>query len=314
VTYSIVARCPDTGMLGIGIASHVLAVGRVAAYVEPALGAVATQSLVLMAHGDRTLVGMRAGLDPAEALAQSLALDESPGVRQVGAVAMDGSVAAHTGDGCIPYAGHVLGDGFAAQANMMANAGVPEAMAEAFTASAGQALVDRLLAALDAAEAVGGDIRGRQSAALVVAAPELTGDPLVDRIVDVRVDDSSEPLAELRRLARLALANQRLDVADGLMGAGDVAGAAVAYREATEMAPDYLEFSFWQAAAMADAGDPDEAQAAWAAVEASDEQHRWVDLLRRSVECGLLTGRAVEVLLGESPSQPETGAPVPDQP
>jgi uncharacterized Ntn-hydrolase superfamily protein len=297
VTYSIVARCPDTGMLGIGIASHVLAVGRVAPYVEPALGAVATQSLVLMAHGHRTLAGMRAGLDPQQALDQSLALDETPQVRQVGAVAADGSGAAYAGEGCIPYAGHVLGDGFTAQANMMANPGVPEAMAEAFTATRDEPLVDRLLAALDAAEAVGGDIRGRQSAALLVAGPEMSGDPLVDLVVDVRVDDDPEPLRELRRLARLALANQRLDVADGLMGAGDLAGAAHAYREATELAPDYLEFWFWQAASLADAGNPDEARQAWATLAASGDEARWVDLLRRCVQCGLLHPRAVEVLL-----------------
>jgi uncharacterized Ntn-hydrolase superfamily protein len=297
VTYSIVARCPDTGMLGIGIASHVLAVGRVATYVEPALGAVATQSLVLMAHGHRTLAGMRAGLGPQQALDQSLALDETPQVRQVGAVATDGSVAAHTGEGCIPYASHVVGDGFTAQANMMANPGVPEAMAQAYTAAAAEPFVDRLLAALDAAEVVGGDIRGRQSAALMVAGPEVTGDPLVDLVVDVRVDDDPEPLRELRRLARLALANQRLDVADGLMSAGDLAGAAQAYREATELAPDYLEFWFWQAAAQADAGDPDEARQAWATLAASGDEARWVDLLHRCVQCGLLDGRTVEVLL-----------------
>jgi uncharacterized Ntn-hydrolase superfamily protein len=297
VTYSIVARCPDTGMLGVAIASHVLAVGRVAIYLEPALGAVATQSLVLMAHGERTLAGMRAGLGPAAALAQSLALDPTPQVRQVGVVHQDGSVAAHTGEGCIPFAGHVLGDGFCAQANMMANPGVPEAMAEAFTATSGHGLTDRLLAALDAAELVGGDIRGRQSAALIVVAPELSGDPLVDRLVDVRVDDSADPLPELRRLAVLAQANQRLDVADGLMGAGDVEGAAEAYREASEMAPDYLEFSFWQAAAMADAGHDDSARMAWATVRESGDEVRWEELLRRTVECGLLSPRATQVLL-----------------
>ena len=299
MTYSIVARCPDTGMLGIGIASHVLAVGRVAVYVEPGLGAVATQSLVLMSHGGRTLDGLRAGLPPEEALAQSLGLDDTPSVRQVGAVAADGSVAAHTGDGCIPHAGHVLGDGFTTQANMMANPGVPEAMAEAFVGTRGEGLPERILAALEAAEALGGDIRGRQSAALVVAAPDPTGDPLVDRVVDVRVDDSAEPLPELRRLVRLGLANQRLDVADGLMGAGDIAGAAEAYREATEMAPDYAEFSFWQAAALADSGEADEARRAWAAITESTDAARWTELLERVVSVGMLGPAARAVLLDE---------------
>ncbi len=298
MTYSIVARCPDTGMLGIGIASHVLAVGRVAPYIESGVGAVATQSLVLMAHGARTLAGMRAGLAPETALAQSIDLDENPGIRQVGAVSMDGSVAAHTGDGCIPYASHVTGEGFAAQANMMRDEGVPEAMASSFTRTAGEPLLDRLFDALDAAEACGGDIRGRQSAALVVVAPEATGDPLVDRVVDVRVDDSPQPLVELRRLTTLALANQRLDVADALVGAGDVAGAAEAYREATESAPDYVEFAFWQAASLADIGAADEARQAWQAVELSGEAERWSDLLRRCVTAGLVRPDVIPALLG----------------
>ena len=299
MTYSIVARCPDTGMVGIGIASHVLAVGRVAVYVEPGLGAVATQSLVLMAHGSRTLDGLRAGLSPEEAMAQSLGLDDAPPVRQVGVVAVDGSVAAHTGQACIPHAGHVLGDAFTTQANMMANHGVPEAMAEAFTGTLGRGLPERILAALDAGEALGGDIRGRQSAAMVVAAPDPTGDPLVDRVVDVRVDDSAEPLPELRRLVRLGLANQRLDVADGLMGVGDVAGAAEAYREATEMAPDYAEFAFWQAAALADSAEADEARRAWAAITESTDAARWIELLQRVVEVGLVGPMARAVLLDE---------------
>lgn len=298
MTYSIVARCPDTGMLGMAVASHVLAVGRINRYIEPGVGAVATQSLVLMAHGERTLSGIRSGLSPQVALDQSIAIDSQPQVRQVGAVSAAGEVAAHTGDGCIAQASHVTGDGFSAQANMMARDGVPEAMAAAFEASLGAPLAQRLLDALDAAEARGGDIRGRQSASLVVVAPQATGDPMVDAIVDVRVDDSPEPLPELRRLTRLALANQRLDVADGLVAIGEVAGAAEAYREAVEVAPDYLEFSFWQAATLADIGSADEARQAWAPVGESAERHRWTDLLGRCVAAGLLGPHVTETLLG----------------
>jgi uncharacterized Ntn-hydrolase superfamily protein len=287
-------------MLGIGIASQVLAVGRVAPYIESGVGAVATQSLVLMAHGARTLAGMRSGLSPEAALAQSIELDENPAIRQVGAVSIDGSVAAHTGDGCIPYASHITGEGFSAQANMMLNEGVPEGIASSFISTAGRPLADRLLDALDAAEARGGDIRGRQSAALVVVAPEASGDPLVDRVVDVRVDDSPDPLPELRRLTTLALANQRLDFADALVGAGDVAGAAEAYREATETAPDYVEFAFWQAASLADIEAVDEARQAWVAVDVSGERDRWSDLLRRCVNAGLLQPHVVPMLLGEA--------------
>jgi uncharacterized Ntn-hydrolase superfamily protein len=314
VTYSIVARDPATGMLGLGIASHVLAVGRVALYVEPGVAAVVSQSLVLMAHGRRTLEGIAAGLDPEEALAASLALDDTPDVRQVGAVRADGAVAAHTGAGCIAHAGHVLGPDVACQANMMAGPGVPEAMAAAYAGAlaADAPFVERLLAALDAAEAQGGDVRGRQSAALVVVGPNATGDPLVDRVVDVRVDDDPTPLVELRRLARLAVANHRLDVADGLLAAGEVAGAAAAYREATELAPTFTEFRFWQATALAaagvaagDEGDEaasallDEALAAWAPLTTADDAERWTDLLGRVVAVGLVPAAAGRALLGE---------------
>jgi uncharacterized Ntn-hydrolase superfamily protein len=296
MTYSIVARCPTTGRLGIGIASHVLAVGRVALYVEPGLGAVATQSLVLMAHGRRTLDGLRAGLGPAAALAASLDLDDEAAVRQVGVVDASGQVIAHTGERCIPHASHVLGDGFTCQANMMANPGVPEAMAAGFTADPAAPLPERLLAALDAAEAAGGDIRGRQSAALVVAMPEPTGDVLLDRVVDVRVDDHPEPLIELRRLSSIAVANHDLDRADALLGAGDVPAAAEAYRAATQAAPDYREFAFWQAAALAGAGMVEDARAVWAGLVAAPDAPRWRTLLRRVAQVELVAPEVVTQL------------------
>ncbi len=296
MTYSIVARCPDTGMLGVGIASHVLAVGRVAVHIEPGTGAVVSQSLPLMAHGARALRGMGAGLSPSAALEQSLALDTDARARQVGVVSASGDGAAHTGDGCIGYASHVVGEGFCAQANLMARDGVPQAMAASFSSGAGDPLVVRLLDALDAAEHAGGDARGRQSAALVVVAPQLTGDPLVDRIVDVRVDDHPEPLVELRRLASLALANQRLDLADALLACGDVLGASEAYREAGELAPQHLEFCFWHALALAGVGAADEARAVWQAIDVSAERDRWADLVGRCVAAGLVPPEVTEVL------------------
>lgn len=296
MTYSIVARCPDTRMLGLGIASHVLAVGRVAMHIQPGVGAVVSQSLPLMAHGARTLAGIGAGLSPTSALEQSLALDSDARFRQVGAVTAAGERAAHTGDGCIGHASHVLGEGFCAQANLMANDGVPRAMAQAFRSGAGDPLALRLLSALDAAERVGGDLRGRQSAALVVVGPELTGDPLVDRVVDVRVDDHPEPLVELRRLTGLALANQRLDVADGLLAAGDVWAASAAYAEASDLAPDYLEFRFWHALALAGAGEDDQARTVWEAIDVCAERDRWGELVGRCVSAGLVPEQVADVL------------------
>lgn len=193
MTYSIVARDPKTGQLGVAVQTHQPSVGALCPFAEPGVGAVATQSIVEPAYGPRGLEAMRAGEAAPDALARLLVGDEHRELRQVAFVDADGRTAVHTGARCIAHAGHVVGDGFTCQANMMRDPGVPEAMAEAFTASAGD-LAHRLLDALDAAERAGGDIRGMQSAALIVV-----GDSRLDR----RVDDHLQPLVELRRLVDL---------------------------------------------------------------------------------------------------------------
>ena len=201
-TYSIVARDPLTGELGVAVQSHWFSVGSVVAWARPGVGAVATQSVAEVAHGPNALQRMHDGLDSAEAIQAVLRDDELARLRQLGAVDAAGLAAAHTGEGCIEHAGDELGDGFSCQANMMADAGVPQAMAAGFRAHSGD-LADRLLAALDAGEAAGGDVRGRQSAALLVV--PASGESWRVRF-DVRVDDHSDPLGELRRLVRLARA------------------------------------------------------------------------------------------------------------
>lgn len=295
MTFSIVARCADTGQLGIGIASHVLAVGRVALYIEPAVGAVATQSLVLMSHGSRVLASLQEGLLPETALQRSLDLDDESAVRQVGVVDASGNTAAFTGESCIAHAGHHTGEGYSIQTNMAADSGIPRTMGLAFEGSSGP-LASRLIVALDAGEELGGDTRGRQSAAVVVVGPEPTGDPLTERTVDVRVDDHPHPLPELRRLTALALANHSLDVADGLLASGDTAGAATSYAAAVEAAPEYTEFRFWQAVSLAGSGDLEGARKAWAAIERGAERRRWEDLLSRVIAAGLVGPEVGEVL------------------
>lgn len=193
MTYSIVARDSETGELGVAVQTHQPSVGALCPFAETGVGAVATQSIVEPAYGPRGLDAMRGGEPAPDALAQLLADDEQRALRQVAFVDAEGRVAVHTGDRCIAHAGHVVGDGFSCQANMMRDPGVPEAMAAAFTASTG-GLAHRLLAALDAGQVAGGDIRGMQSAALIVV-----GAGRLDR----RVDDHREPLAELRRLVDL---------------------------------------------------------------------------------------------------------------
>jgi uncharacterized Ntn-hydrolase superfamily protein len=251
-TYSIVARDPTTGELGVAVQSHWFAVGPIVPWVRPGVGAVATQSIAEPAYGPHALdrvqangVGARATLDAL------LAEDELARFRQVAIVDAHGEVATHTGDGCIAYAGHQAGAQFSAQANMMASPDVWPAMAAAFEAAAGP-LARRLLAALNAAESSGGDARGRQSSALVVAPAE--GEPW-QRAVDVRVDDHPEPLRELERLLDLADAYAIASEGDDLVGQGRHAEAGERYRLASERAPGNHELLFWSGLATARAGD-----------------------------------------------------------
>jgi uncharacterized Ntn-hydrolase superfamily protein len=251
-TYSIVARDPTTGELGVAVQSHWFAVGPIVPWVRPGVGAVATQSIAEPAYGPHALdrvqangVGARATLDAL------LAEDELARFRQVAIVDAHGEVATHTGEGCIAYAGHRAGAQFSAQANMMASPDVWPAMAAAFEAASGP-LARRLLAALNAAESSGGDARGRQSSALVVAPAE--GEPW-QRAVDVRVDDHPEPLRELERLLDLADAYAIASEGDDLVGQGRHAEAGERYRLASERAPGNHELLFWSGLATARAGD-----------------------------------------------------------
>ena len=298
MTYSIVARCPDTGMLGIGIATCLPGVGRVARFLEPGVGVVASQARLLPAHGTRVLDGLRRGLTPTAALADSLDLDAGAAHRQVGVVAADGTTAAHTGDRCIPFASHVTGDGFTTQANMMVRPGVPEAMAEAFEDARGEHLAMRLLAALDAAESLGGDVRGRQSAALHVRREQVTGDLLIDGVVDVRVDDDPAPLGPLRRLVGLDLAHQEGSVAAESVEEGDLGAAEEHFRAATRLAPDDTQIAFWHAVTLAGAGHAAEAAAAWQVLAASGEPAPWLQLLERMLHEDLVPPAAGSLLTG----------------
>ena len=281
MTYSIVARCAETGQLGMGIATGLPSVGVLTRYVEPGLGAVATQAMVLMAHGSRALEGLRGGQSAQRALSESISADELAEVRQVAVVSASGDVAAHTGTGCIPVANHVMGSGFSAQANMMKNPGVPEAMAAAFETEPQRQFAERLLGALEAAEDHGGDLRGSQSAALLVANPEPTGDPLVDVVVDLRVDDGRAPVAELRRLERLARADRLGQSIDDLVAAGEITVAQQRCAEALTLAPGNAMLPFGLAEALAAAGFEDEARTAWRQVLELGDDDRWVELLKR---------------------------------
>jgi len=254
MTYSLVARDPQTGELGVAVQSHWFSVGGVVTWAAPGVGAVATQSVPGPGHGPRLLDLLRGGVAPAGALATVLDGDEAAAFRQTALVDAAGRVAAHTGPGCMADAGHVTGDGFSCQANIMRSDAVWGAMAGAYTdaSTAGQPLAERLLAALDAAEAAGGDVRGRQSAALLVVAA--SGEPH-DRVVDLRVEDHREPLQELRRLLVLHRAYAKAAEGDELAGEGRHDEAAEAFAAAAALAPDNGELVFWAGLGAAQRGD-----------------------------------------------------------
>jgi uncharacterized Ntn-hydrolase superfamily protein len=274
-TYSIVAFDPATGEAGAAVQSHWFSVGSLCAWARPGVGAVVTQSVAEPAHGPGVLDRMQAGATARAALAAALAADPLARVRQVGAVDVRGGTAAHTGADCIAEAGDATGPDHACQANMMARATVPAAMSAAFERAEGD-LAERLMVALEGAEAEGGDVRGRQSAALVVAAA--SGEPWRLR-VDLRVDDHADPVTELRRLLKLRRAYSLATEADELMGERRYDEAAPMYLRAAELAPESDELLFWAGLGIAQQGDLD---AGVDAVRRAIEQHPgWATLLER---------------------------------
>ncbi len=290
-TYSIVARDPATGNLGVAVQSHYFSVGGVVPWAESGVGAVATQSFAEPAYGPRALGLMKEGLSAPEALARLVAADAGRDVRQVGMVDAAGRAAGHTGLKCIDAAGHVTGPGYSVQANIMDSTTVWGAMSRAYeeaVASGAGDLADHLLVALDAAEREGGDLRGKQSAALLVVRAEPSAEPWTDRLFDLRVEDHPEPLVELRRLVRLQRAYRLTDEGDKYMAEGRVEDAAAAYAAAGRLDPGNVELKFWQAATLWVAGDRARATELFSAVFASPGGDDWRRLVPRLVKPGLL--------------------------
>src|SRR5262245_11520389 len=253
LTFSIVARDPKTGDLGVAVQSHWFNVGSIVTWAEAGVGAVATQANAEAAYGPRGLALLREGKSARDALAQLLAADPEREVRQVAVVDAKGNVAAHTGKQTIPMAGHQTGAGFSVQANIMADAKVWPAMAKAYEAAQGP-LAEKLLAALDAAQAAGGDLRGMQSAAILIVDGTRSDEAYKHIKLNLRVDDSPKPLEELRRLYRVAQAYEKANQGDALTAKKDFPGASAAYVAAWQMAPEMDELLFWAALGKAAAG------------------------------------------------------------
>jgi uncharacterized Ntn-hydrolase superfamily protein len=291
VTYSIVARDPVTGELGVAVQSHWFSVGSVVTWAQPGVGAVATQSIAEPAYGPHVLDRLAAGAGADAALAAEVGADEAARVRQVAVVDANGNVVAHTGVGCIEYAGDIQGEGYSVQANMMASADVWPAMASAYE-RAEAPLPRRLYAALCAGEEAGGDVRGRQSAALVVVPAE--GEPW-QRTVELRVEDDPEPLGELGRLLDLSEAYAYASAADDAASAGDFDGAAQNGGRALGLAPDNAELRFWAGLGMIQGGQEDMGAQLLRGVIA--EHRGWGDLLERlEPEISPAASRARELL------------------
>ena len=285
-TYSIVARDPVTGDMGVAVQSHWFSVGPIVPWARAGVGAVATQSLVLVSYGPRGLELMGEGFTASEALSTLLGEDPHASVRQVAMVDSGGRVAVHTGDSCIAYASHYVGRGYSVQANMMLTDRVVPAMAEAYEHASGD-LADRMLVALQAAEVAGGDIRGRQSAAILIVRGVPTGPPWSDVIMELRIEDHPEPVKELVRLVKMHRAYEYENLGDEAMAEGNMEKAMEAYGKAATLAPDNLELIFWQGVSLLNTGHEKDAMKLLEDVFNRDPN--WRELMRRLPATGLLT-------------------------
>lgn len=284
-TYSIVARDAASGRLGVAVQSHYFSAGSVVTWAEAGVGAVATQSFADPSYGKLGLDLMRSGRNAHDTLTGLAAADSQRDVRQVAMVDAKGNAAAHTGARCIAEAGHTLGEGFSVQANMMHHKSVWPAMADAYRGTGGD-LPDRLMAALEAAEGEGGDIRGMQSAAMLVVDATATGRPWAERIIDIRVEDAPQPLVELKRLLGVRRAYLFEVAAEAAFARRDIEAGNREYRKAEALMGDNPEMRFWHAIALVNAERLEDALPLFKEVFARDR--RWLELAERLAPIGRL--------------------------
>ena len=286
-TYSIVAWDEESGEMGVAVQSHWFSVGSVVSWAESGAGAIATQSMVNVSFGPRGLELLKQGKSAEEVLNLLIASDEGRDYRQLAIVDTKGKVAVYTGKKCIAEAGHIKGDHFSVQANMMLNNTVWSAMAEAYQKNKQIPLAERLVAVLEAAEGQGGDIRGRQSAALLVVKVKSSGKLWEDRLIDLRVEDNTHPVKELKRLLKLFRAYEHMNAGDIAIEKKDVETALREYKTAEIMFPENLEMKYWHAVSLANIGMVDQAIPIFKQVFSTDEN--WRILTRRLPKVDLLT-------------------------
>jgi uncharacterized Ntn-hydrolase superfamily protein len=284
-TYSIVARDAATGEIGVAVQSHWFSVGSGVLWAEPGVGAVATQSFTDPNYGPLGLALMRAGKSAQQSLEALLAADSRRVVRQVGMVDASGSAANHTGSNSIREHCDATGDGYTVQANLMWKPTVCESMTMAFEQAEGD-LAERLMLALEAAQDEGGDMRGKQSAALLVVSGDRSLPAWGGRLFDLRVDDHAEPLSEIRRLLTVARAYRHMNDGDEYLANGDIDRASAAYGAAAALLPGSHETLFWHAVTLVEGGRVDEALPLFA--RAFEMWPQWRELVERLPDAGLL--------------------------
>ena len=286
-TFSIVARDSVTGEMGVAVQSHWFSVGTAVSWAEAGVGAVATQSFVNKSFGLRGLSLLKNGLTAQQAVDSLLKDDEGREVRQLAIVDNKGNVAVHTGNSCIQFASHIKGNQFSVQANMMLGNQVPNVMATAFRKSAGKPLAERMLLALDAAQGAGGDIRGQQSAAIIIVPAKSDDRPWDERTVDLRVDDSKDPVKEIQRLYKVQVAYEHMNKGDLAVEKNDMITAMNEYNAAMKMFPANLEMQYWTAVTLANNKETAKAIPIFRKVFAADRN--WKELTRRLPQVKLLT-------------------------
>ncbi len=285
-TYSIVARDTATGEMAVGVQSHWFSVGPLVAWGKSGIGVVATQSFVNPAYGPRGLKLMEEGQSATQALEQLANDDSGREYRQVAFLDASGETAAFTGQNCVEAASHISEENFSVQANMMLNAETVPEMARSFSENKDLPLAERVLEALKAAQGTGGDIRGKQSAALIVVGADKVENSWEDKKIDLRVDDHDEPLKELERLLKTARAYEHMNRGDLAMEDGNVAKALKEYGAAEKMFPENLEMKFWKAVALANSDRLEEAKPEFDKIFEKDEN--WREMLTRLPKAGLL--------------------------
>jgi uncharacterized Ntn-hydrolase superfamily protein len=284
-TFSIVARDAETGEMGVAVQSHWFSVGSLVAWGEAGVGVVATQSFVNPSFGQRGLELLKKGMTAQEVVDQLISTDEGRDVRQLAIVDSKGNSASYTGSKCISEAGNIAGDNYSVQANMMLNSTVWGAMSKAFENSKGP-LAERLITALEAAQKEGGDIRGKQSACLLVVKGKATGNLWEDRLIDLRVEDNPNPIIELKRLLNVHRAYDHMNAGDLAVEKNDMNLAMDEYNAAMKMFPENLEMKYWTAVSLANKGEVEEALPMFKEIFQKDKN--WKELTRRLVPVGLL--------------------------